>query len=106
MHLNEQDRKALATFGWVVECESPFEIAKMDGSFARDEAAQIVLADCKRNCAGPVKVTFEITLDEAYSAEEAAYAAWEILTSEENDAATAAVTFPNGEEREVVIATC
>jgi len=43
----EDDIKLLEDNGWVVECESPFEIRTKDGSFASGEAAQIVLHDLK-----------------------------------------------------------
>ena len=41
------DIKLLEENGWIVECESPFEIRTKDGSFASGEAAQIVLDDLK-----------------------------------------------------------
>jgi len=42
----EDDMKLLEDNGWVVECESPFEICYKDGgAFASGHAAQIVLDD-------------------------------------------------------------
>ena len=41
------DYKLLKENGWIVECESPFEISTKDGCFARGQAAHIVLADLK-----------------------------------------------------------
>lgn len=38
-----RDIKLLKLNGWEIECESPFEIRHSDGSFARDQAANIVL---------------------------------------------------------------
>jgi hypothetical protein len=45
--MNEQDQKLLELHGWTVECESPFEIRNVDGSFASLQAADIVLADIR-----------------------------------------------------------
>lgn len=41
--MSEKDIGLLAKYGWVVECESPFEIRHEDGSFATENAAYIVL---------------------------------------------------------------
>lgn len=41
--MSEKDIGLLAKYGWVVECESPFEIRCEDGSFATLGAAVIVL---------------------------------------------------------------
>jgi len=41
--MDKLDEKLLEASGWVVECGSPFEIRTEDGSFATNEAAQIVL---------------------------------------------------------------
>lgn len=41
--MNKQDLKLLEARGWVVECESPFEIRHEDGSFATGQAAHMVL---------------------------------------------------------------
>jgi len=41
--MDKLDEKLLEAAGWEVECESPFEIRTEDGSFATNEAAQIVL---------------------------------------------------------------
>ena len=35
----------LENAGWMVECESPFEIRHNDGSFATKQAADIVLTE-------------------------------------------------------------
>ena len=44
----EEDMELLESNGWVVECESPFEIRYEDGrAFASGYAAQIVLDDLK-----------------------------------------------------------
>ena len=45
--MNKQDEKLLELNGWTVECESPFEIRNIDGSFASLQAADIVLADIR-----------------------------------------------------------
>lgn len=46
--MNDDDEKLLRENGWIVECESPFEIRYEDGgAFARGFAAQIVLHDLK-----------------------------------------------------------
>lgn len=42
-----EDLEFLEKHGWVVECESPFEISTPDGSSASGEAAYIVLNDLK-----------------------------------------------------------
>tara|TARA_R110001606_G_scaffold379561_1_gene539665 strand:+ start:962 stop:1135 length:174 start_codon:yes stop_codon:yes gene_type:complete len=36
-------REILEDNGWIIECESPFEIRHEDGSFATGQAANIVL---------------------------------------------------------------
>lgn len=44
----DDDMKLLEDNGWVVECESPFEIRSEDGcSFAKGQAAYSVLGDLK-----------------------------------------------------------
>ena len=44
--MDEQDEKLLKENGWIVECESPFEIRYEDGgAFASGAAADIVLWD-------------------------------------------------------------
>jgi hypothetical protein len=45
--MNSDDEKLLEENGWIIECESPFEISTKDGSFARDEGAYIVLESLK-----------------------------------------------------------
>jgi hypothetical protein len=42
------DTELLEKYGWVVECESPFEIRHNDGSFASIQGADCVLDSCKR----------------------------------------------------------
>lgn len=42
--MTKGDRKILADNGWIIECESPFEIRHKDGSIATGQAAYIVLA--------------------------------------------------------------
>lgn len=37
------DKQLLLENGWVMECQSPFEIRHQDGSFASENAAEIVL---------------------------------------------------------------
>jgi hypothetical protein len=39
----QEDINLLHNAGWDIECESPFEIRHFDGSFAKDQAADIVL---------------------------------------------------------------
>lgn len=39
----QRDIDILHCAGWIIECESPFEIRTKDGSFASGEAAYIVL---------------------------------------------------------------
>jgi hypothetical protein len=46
--MNEADIDLLDQYGWVVECESPFELRHEDGSRATGQAAQIVLEYVKR----------------------------------------------------------
>lgn len=41
--MNDKDRILLFKHGWTVECESPFEIRNIDGSFASGQAAQYVM---------------------------------------------------------------
>jgi hypothetical protein len=41
------DTELLEKYGWVVECELPFEIRHFDGSFATMQAAYCVLEECK-----------------------------------------------------------
>lgn len=41
--MNINDIELLEKYGWVVECESPFEIRDKDGNFASGIAADIVL---------------------------------------------------------------
>jgi hypothetical protein len=41
------DTELLEKYGWVVECESPFEIRHEDGSFASMQGADCVLESCK-----------------------------------------------------------
>lgn len=41
--MDEEDIELLEKYGWVIECESPFEIRHEDGSFATENAARIVL---------------------------------------------------------------
>lgn len=41
--MDEEDIELLEKYGWVVECESPFEIRHEDGSFATKSAAWIIL---------------------------------------------------------------
>lgn len=45
--MNVQDKKLLEKHGWVVNCESPFDISHHDGSFATECAAEIVLKHLK-----------------------------------------------------------
>ena len=44
-----EDKKLLKKYGWVVECESPFEISNSEGSFASGEAAYIILSHLQDN---------------------------------------------------------
>jgi len=39
----QEDAILLERYGWIVECESPFEIRHEDGSFATGQAATTVL---------------------------------------------------------------
>ena len=41
--MNKEDLLILNRNGWVIECESPFEIRHSDGSFASNQAANIVM---------------------------------------------------------------
>jgi hypothetical protein len=41
--MNEKDEKLLEKYGWTVECYSPFEVSRKDGSFAKHEGAQYML---------------------------------------------------------------
>ena len=41
------DKELLETNGWVIECESPFEIRHEDGSFATLNAAYIVVEELR-----------------------------------------------------------
>lgn len=46
--MNEKDRKLLEFNGWIVECESPFEIRRSKTeSFATNEAAKLILNSLK-----------------------------------------------------------
>lgn len=45
-----EDIQMLEDDGWVVECESPFELRHSDGSFATGQAAYIVLNSLKDKC--------------------------------------------------------
>jgi len=38
-----EKKEILEDNGWIIECESPFEIRHEDGSFATGQAANIVL---------------------------------------------------------------
>lgn len=40
----EEDKVILEYLGWIVECESPFEIRHENGSFASGQAADIVMS--------------------------------------------------------------
>lgn len=42
--MTDNDREIIAAAGWILECESPFEITHDDGSFASGQAADYVLA--------------------------------------------------------------
>lgn len=43
--MNQKDKKILELNGWIVECESPFEIRKSKTeSFASNEAAELILS--------------------------------------------------------------
>lgn len=42
--MKKEDEELLAKSGWVVECESPLEIRREDGSFATMQAAEMVLS--------------------------------------------------------------
>lgn len=42
--MKREDIQILEDNGWIIECESPFEIRHEDGSFATQQAAEIVLA--------------------------------------------------------------
>jgi hypothetical protein len=46
--MDSYDTFLLEESGWVIECESPFEIRHQDGSFATLNAAQIVLDYIRR----------------------------------------------------------
>lgn len=41
--MNQEDRKLLEDDGWVIDCESPFEISDKDGNRATGRAADYVL---------------------------------------------------------------
>lgn len=42
--MNDSDEKLLASHGWTVECESPFEVRHEDGSFASGQAADFLVS--------------------------------------------------------------
>ena len=44
-----KDEEILKCQGWVIECESPFEIRHEDGSFATGQAASIVVEYLREN---------------------------------------------------------
>ena len=43
----ENDVEFLEKNGWIVECQSPFEISTKDGSFASGQAAYMILAQLR-----------------------------------------------------------
>lgn len=45
--MKDSDEKLLASHGWTVECQSPFEIRHEDGSFASGQAADCVLSSLR-----------------------------------------------------------
>lgn len=45
--MNKEDIKLLEFHGWIVECESPFEVRHEDGSFASGQAADVLLLAVK-----------------------------------------------------------
>lgn len=45
--MDSLDIHILKLFGWMVECELPFELRHTDGSIATGRAAKIVLDDCR-----------------------------------------------------------
>ena len=47
--MNKDDIELLKNNGWTVECESPFEIRHVDGSFATGQAAEAILDGLKEN---------------------------------------------------------
>lgn len=46
--MKDNDIEILEKSGWIVECQSPFEIRHEDGSFATLNAAEIVLDEVRR----------------------------------------------------------
>jgi hypothetical protein len=48
--MSKEDIEILEDDGWIVECESPFEIRHTDGSFATNQAAYSVLNSLKDRC--------------------------------------------------------
>jgi glycerophosphoryl diester phosphodiesterase len=53
--MKDSDIKILEDNGWMVECESPFEISQNDGSFASNYAAKLILETLKQSNSDPVK---------------------------------------------------
>ena len=47
--MNLEDVELLKAHGWEVECELPFEVRHVDGSFATGQAAKLVLDDLKES---------------------------------------------------------
>lgn len=45
--MDEKDVEILSRDGWTVDCESPFELSREDGSFACGAAAEYVLSYVK-----------------------------------------------------------
>lgn len=46
--MKEKDINLLEKYGWIVECESPFEIRHDDESFATNNAAKLILETLKK----------------------------------------------------------
>ncbi len=46
--MNGADKGLLEADGWTVDCESPFELSRKDGSKATGAAAWLILAILKR----------------------------------------------------------
>lgn len=44
--MKSKDKELLEKYGWIVECESPFEVRHTDGSFASMQGAECVLDSC------------------------------------------------------------
>jgi hypothetical protein len=54
--MKDSDIKILENNGWIVECESPFEISQENGSFASNNAAKLILETLRRENPNPLKI--------------------------------------------------